>query len=116
MRPEELYLADIVEAADAIQRFVAGGAREGFLQDDMLRSAVLHKLTVIGEAAARLPEEFRARYPEVEWADIVAFRNIAVHAYFSVDWSIVWIAATHDAPQLRQAVAAILARDYPAEK
>ena len=46
MRREELYLTDIVEAADAIQQFLAGVQRDTFLQDELLRSAVLHKLTV----------------------------------------------------------------------
>ncbi len=113
MRREELYLADMVEAADAIQQFLTGTAREDFLLSDLVRSAVLQKLTIIGEAAARLPKNFQERHPEIEWADIVGFRNIAVHAYFAVDWAIVWVAATKDAPALRGMVANILARDYP---
>lgn len=113
MRREELYLTDIIEAADAIQQFLAGVQRDTFLQDDLLRSAVLHKLTVIGEAAARLPSEFRDRHPEIEWADMAGFRNIAVHAYFAVEWPIVWVAATQDAPELRDKIADILAQEYP---
>ncbi len=70
MRREELYLNDIVEAAESIQRFLAGIEREIFLQNDLLRSAVLQKLTIIGEAVARLPMEFRDRHPEMEWDDI----------------------------------------------
>jgi uncharacterized protein with HEPN domain len=54
MRRDKLYLADIVEAADAVAAFLAGAERERFLQDDLLRSAVLQKLSIIGEAAARL--------------------------------------------------------------
>lgn len=113
MRREDLYLVDVLEAADSIQRFLKGVTREAFLQDDLLRSAVLHKLTVIGEAAARLPQYFRQRHPEIEWDDIVGFRNIAVHAYFAVDWPIVWVAATQDAPDLRRRIAEILALEYP---
>ncbi len=112
MRREELYLTDILEATDAIQRFIHGIEREDFFGDELHQSAVLQKLIVIGEAAARLPEEFIKRHPEVEWADIVAFRNIAVHEYFAVNWSIVWVAATQDAPALRQEVARILSEEY----
>jgi len=50
---------------------------------------------------------------EVEWSDIAAFRNIAVHSYFSVDWSIVFITATKDVPELRRIIADLLAREYP---
>jgi len=112
MRREELYLTDIVEAADAIQKFLAGIERNAFLEDDLLRSGVLQKLSIIGEAASRLPVEFRQRHPEIEWTDIIGFRNIVVHAYFAVDWSIVWVAATQEAPELRRMVADILSEEY----
>ena len=112
MRREELYLTDIVEAADAIQKFLAGIERNAFLEDDLLRSGVLQKLSIIGEAASRLPVKFRQRHPEIEWMDIIGFRNIVVHAYFAVDWSIVWVAATQEAPELRRMVADILSEEY----
>ena len=54
MRREGLYLSDIVDAADAIERFISGVDREAFLRDDLRQSAVLQKLIVIGEAASRL--------------------------------------------------------------
>jgi len=44
----------------------------------------------------------------VEWRDIVAFRNIAVYAYFAVQWGIVWATATDDVPMLRRQVMEIL--------
>ena len=69
-------------------------------------------LSDIGEAAARLSADFRERHAEIEWPDIVGFRNIAVHAYFAVDWSIVWVAATQDAPQLRRQVSKILTGEF----
>lgn len=113
MRRDELYLRDIVEAADAIAGFVEGVNRKRFIGEDLLRSGVLQKLIVIGEAAANLSPELKARYPDTPWADIVAFRNIAVHAYFSVDWSIVWVAATEEAPELAEQVRDILAQEFP---
>ena len=73
---------------------------------------MLQKLTVIGEAAARLPAELYGRYPEIPWRDIAAFRNIAVHAYFAVEWSIVWVAATEEARLLRHQIGEILQRDF----
>ena len=113
MRSEELYLTDIVDAAEAIARFVRGVEREDFYHDELRQSAVLQKLIVIGEAAARLPREFTDRHPDMEWADIVGFRNIAVHGYFSVDWSIVWVTAIQDAPALHRQIARILTGEFP---
>lgn len=114
-RSERLYLTDIVDAATEIARDVEDRTREEFLADRVLRRAVLQSLTVIGEAASRLSRPLRTRYPDIVWTDIVAFRNIAVHAYFAVDWDIVWSAASRNAPELGRRVAEILAQEYPAE-
>jgi uncharacterized protein with HEPN domain len=113
MRLERLYLIDIVEAADSIQSFLKGVAEAEFLESDLLRSGVLQKLTVIGEAVSHLPQSFCNRYPEIPWRDIGDFRNIAVHAYFAIEWPIVWVAATEEAPALRAQIAEILRREFP---
>ncbi len=114
MRPERLYLQDMVEAADNISFHIAARSRERFLGDRTVKAAVLHELTVIGEAAARLPAEFRDRHPEVPWSKIVAFRNLVVHEYFGLDWPIVWDTATTLVPGLREQVARVLSAEFPA--
>lgn len=112
MRREELYLKDIVQAADEIAEFIGSSAYDHFLGNNMLRSAVLQKLMIIGEAAAHVTKKLRERHPEIIWSDVVAFRNLAIHAYFSIDWSIVWQAAIKDAPELRAIISHILAEEY----
>ena len=109
MRRERLYLSDIVEAADALLGFVAGLDRDRFVGDDLVRSAVLHKIQVIGEAAAHVGDEIRNRAPQVPWHQ-VGFRNFTVHAYFAVDWDIVWTTAVEDVPTIRGAVQDLLRR------
>jgi hypothetical protein len=52
MRHEKLYLTDIVEAARAIEKFIMGEDFNEFEQNEMMNSAVLQKLSVIGEAAS----------------------------------------------------------------
>lgn len=112
MRPEKLYLTDIVEAAQSIEKFLMGQDFSEFEQNEMMHSAVLQKLTVIGEAAAHLPKEFTERFPDIPWMDIVGFRNIAVHEYFAVRWDIVWVAATEEVPVLRGQVEMILQDEF----
>ena len=109
MRPEILYLTDMVEAADAIARFLGTMEREQFLEDELRQSAVLQKLIVIGEAASRLASEFQLQHPEIEWRKAAALRNIAVHEYFSVSWDIIWATATQNIPTLRTQTSAVLA-------
>ena len=115
MRHEKLYLTDIVEAARAIEKFIKGADFDEFEQNEMMNSAVLQKLSVIGEAASKLPKEFTKRFPEIPWADIKGFRNIAVHAYFAVRWDIVWVAASEEAPTLRKQIDKILRDEFTDE-
>lgn len=115
MRPEKLYLTDIVEAAQAIARFIMGENYYEFEQNEMMNSAVLQKLTVIGEAASRLPKEFTSRFPEIPWVDIIGFRNIAVHEYFAIRWDIAWVAASEEVPVLKEQVEKILREEFAEE-
>jgi uncharacterized protein with HEPN domain len=112
MRPEKLYFTDIVEAARAIEKFIMGEDFNEFEQNEMMNSAVLQKLTVIGEAASKLPKKFTKRFPEIPWMDIIGFRNIAVHEYFAVRWDIVWVAATEEVPTLREQIEQILRDEF----
>jgi len=64
----------------------------------------LHHLTVIGEAISRLSIELRDRHSEIPWRQIIAVRHGIVHAYFDLDWQILWATATGDIPELRRQV------------
>jgi uncharacterized protein with HEPN domain len=112
MRREELYLRDIVEAADHIAAFIAGLDAASFHESELVCSAVVQKLAIIGEAAARVPDELKDRFREIPWRRVVAFRNILVHAYFGIDWSEVWLAASRQAPELREQVNLILQSEF----
>jgi uncharacterized protein with HEPN domain len=115
MRPEKLYLTDIIEATRAIEKFIRGVDFNEFEQNEMMNSAVLQKLTVIGEAASKLPKEFTKRFPEIPWRDIAGFRTIAVHEYFAVRWDIVWVAASEESPTLRKQIEKVLQYEFADE-
>lgn len=55
----------------------------------------------------------RERHPEVPWRQIISVRNRIVHAYFDLDWRILWVAATEDLPELQRQMAAILRSEQP---
>ncbi len=65
---------------------------------------------IIGEAVARLPENFKQLHPEIDWRDVKAFRNVIVHDYFGIDNSIVWDIIQLNLPDLLQDVSKISKR------
>ena len=113
MRHEASFLRDILTASGKIAAIAAATSEESFLRDEILPAAVLHHLTVIGEAINRLSPELRERHPEVPWQQIVSVRHRIVHAYFDLDWQILWTAAMDDIPQLRRQVSGILESEFP---
>lgn len=103
----------MVEAADYIALWLADATFDSWRRDELLRSGVLNKLANIGEGARALGEELRERYPHVPWSQVVAFRNMAVHEYFGVEWANVWHIAHEDLPALREQVLAVLRSEFP---
>ena len=75
MRHEASFLRDILAASSKIEAIIAATSEDSLLSDEVLPAAVLHHLTVIGEAIYRLSEELRERHPEVPWRQIVAVRH-----------------------------------------
>lgn len=82
-------LTDLLRFTDTAARLVARG-RDSYDADEALQlaaEAILHK---IGEAVARLPDEFTGDHPEVAWRSMKAIRNIVAQAYDQVDYQIIW--------------------------
>jgi uncharacterized protein with HEPN domain len=108
VRDDRQRLLDILEAIDRIQRR-AGTARDAFYADELMQVRVIHRVQIIGEAAARISEALRGAHAEVPWAAITAMRNVLVHDYFGIDKDEVWTTVTRDLPELKRKVEAILA-------
>lgn len=103
MQPEaRKYLWDALQAVDRIVRFSDGKTLLEYETDDLLRSAVERQFEIVGEALAQLrgaDPQVAAAIPEL--ARIVAFRNILIHGYASVDNKLVWGVLEGKLPALR---------------
>lgn len=104
------YLNDILENISDIREFTAGLTSEIFSTDKKTIKAVVRSLEVIGEAANKLPEHIRERYPEVSWEEIIGMRNRLIHEYFGVDLDIVWQTIEEDLDSLETAVKKMISK------
>ena len=108
-RDDSLRLGDMLAAARDARAFVAGKAERDLAHDRQLTLALLKCLEIIGEAAARVGEGSRAKYPALPWADMVGMRNRLVHVYFDVDLALLWTTVRDDLPGLIAELERILA-------
>ena len=89
-RDPALLIGDMLESAAKIQRYTEGYSLEQFTADSKTADAVVRNFEIIGEAANRLPEDFKANHLEVDWQRLRGFRNRIVHDYFGIDYAIVF--------------------------
>lgn len=89
-RSSKLLIDDMLEAAEKILRYTEGMTLEEFTLNEMAMDAVARNFEIIGEAANRLPNDFRKLNSHIDWDRIRGLRNRIVHDYFGIDFEIVW--------------------------
>ena len=117
MRRELLLIGEMINAATQAQALVAGTDLEALQADRQRRDALLWNFTVLGEAAAQLDDQVKARFPNIPWAQPARLRNRVIHGYWSIDLEILHTTATDLLPafveQLRSALTALEADATP---
>ncbi len=96
------------EIEQTVSRF--GNTLENFKADKIYRNAVTMCILQIGELAGRLSNEFTTAHREIPWRSIKAMRNIAAHAYGSINITDVWDTVVNDMPVLKAYCKNILER------
>ncbi len=99
MPRDDLLLAEMIDAAEQAVALVSGKSVDDLEADRTLRDALLWNFTVLGEAAAQLSGELRARYPDIAWESPSRLRNRIVHGYWSIDLEIIDNTARDQLPE-----------------
>ncbi len=85
MRQESELLLDILESIQHIEKYAVQG-RESFQNNELVQLWFVRHLQIIGEAARKLPTEFKEKHPEVPWTKIIGMRHILVHSILKSRW------------------------------
>jgi uncharacterized protein with HEPN domain len=88
-RSDALLIQDIIEAAEKTESYTQNFNFIQFNNDSKTVDAVIRNFEIIGEAANRLTESFKALHPVIEWHKIRGFRNRIVHDYLDNDYEVV---------------------------
>ena len=105
------YLRHVLDEAEYLAGRTERLTKEQFLLDETAKRAFARSIEVIGEAVKKVPDGLKARYPAIAWRAIAGMRDKIIHAYFGVDYEIVWDAATNKLPLLREQIEEILTRE-----
>ena len=100
-RDYRLFLKDIIDAMNSIEKFVKRMDFEAFVEDDKTSSAVIRKFEIIGEATKNIPDRLRAEYPQIPWSRMAGMRDRLIHGYFGIDYKLVWDAIKVEIPQIK---------------
>jgi len=96
-----LYLEDMLDSMKRIQTYIEGLDYEEFHKNSLVSDAVIRNFEVLGEASKNVPEEIKAKYPDIPWKEMYGLRNLVTHAYFGVDYEILWEIAKNHLPANR---------------
>jgi|SRR4030042_1997320 len=107
-RDYKVFLEDILQSIDKINRYITGMSLETFSSDEKTIDAVVRNLEIIGEATRRLPDEVRIRHSDIEWIRIIGLRNIIVHDYPSINLRIIWDISKNKLPVLETQIKKII--------
>lgn len=106
-------LGDIDVSARRIIDRLHGVGREEFIDPRSLdiQDIVSRRLGIIGEAAATLLRkhpEFCKAHPRIPLIHARGMRNVLIHDYGAIDWTMIWDTVEESLPELVEAIGPFL--------
>ena len=108
MKETKIYLNDILENIEQIERDIEGMSKEEFLKDNKTQRSVLWGLAIIGEATKNVLGEMKERYPEINWKGVIGMRNIIIHRYSTIEMEDIWYVIKNKLQELKHVISELL--------
>ena len=105
------YLRHILDEISYIEGVVCDITQEDFLTDETLKRSFVRSIEIIGEAAKKIPSDFKDKHSDIEWKKIAGMRDHLIHAYFGVNYHLVWDVVINKLPELKQKTLEILSEE-----
>ncbi len=106
-----VFIKHIRDAIKLIEDFTSRYVQKNFLHDDLVQSAVVRQIEIMGEATKNISESFKKDYPKIPWSDLAGMRDKLIHGYFGVDFNRVWKVVREDVPKLKKQITEILEKE-----
>ncbi|MBK9634122.1 MAG: DUF86 domain-containing protein [Bacteroidetes bacterium] len=86
-------------------------SKNEFLDNEILKRAIVRSLEIIGEATKKIPIDFKLKWNTITWKYMAGMRDRLIHDYMGVNYSIVWDVIKNKIPELRTAILNIIATE-----
>lgn len=106
-REPKLFLNDIIESIELIEKRTKGLSYNQFLENTDVQDGVFRRLEIIGEACKNIPEKIKNANPKIPWHKISGIRNKISHEYFGIDEKIIWETIKESLPKLKKQISKI---------
>lgn len=102
-RDYKLYIQDIRDCISQIEKYTKGISENEFSNNVMLQDAVIRRLEIIGEATKNIPGSLKEKNNHVPWSRMSNYRDFIVHSYFEASLSRLWVTATKEIKEIKEA-------------
>ena|SRR6187455_1439020 len=102
------YIKHIAEECSYIISVSVHLTKDDLLDDETLKRAVVRSLEVIGEAAKKIPADFKLKWNSIEWKNMTGMRDRLIHDYIGINYSIVWDVIKNKIPKLHEQIQEVL--------
>ena len=106
MKNDKVYVDQILDSIRKIKSFTVGINKDNFFSNDMVQSAVIMQLTLVGEVSKKISTDLKNKI-DLPWKEIAGFRDKAIHNYFDINLDVVWNTIELDLPPLEEKLAQV---------
>mgnify|MGYP003442061811 CR=1 FL=1 len=102
VKTDKYYFEKAINDIDAVEKYFDHKTYEEFMADSMLIDAIMFRLVQLIENIKKISPDFKASHSNIEWGNIMGFRNGIVHEYGETDYTIVYEVVSKDLLELKE--------------
>lgn len=99
-----VFLTHILESIKLIELYLQNITEEYFYTSIEKQDLVVRRLEIIGEAVKNLPDEFRKKHSNIPWKRIAGIRDVVIHQYFGINYTVIWDTVVDALPVLKKQI------------
>ena len=109
------YLRHMLDEAVYILEVSNELEKPQIVEDETLKRAIVRSIEIIGQATKKVPDDFRSKYPQIDWRAMAGMRDKLIHDYFGIDYDIVWDVVKNKMPALKTNLERIIHQEMERE-